>query len=130
MHLTNDVKIWLDTLLAGFEAPEQLWPRFHQAHSHIYQGDERANLYLACLGDQPVGASLLWVAEGIAGVNTAAIVPQYRGKGVYQALFRSRVQQALRMGVPLLATETAISAVVHVAQKFGFRRVYSYRLWY
>src|SRR5262249_40301599 len=55
-------------------------------------------LYLAWLGDEPVGGATLAVAGGVAIVNGSGVLPAFRRRGAQGALIRARLERARALG--------------------------------
>lgn len=121
---------WLELILDGFEVPDEVRASFRQAHAHLMTGDPRAYLYEALIDGERAGAALLWHENGVAGMNTATVRPEYRRRGVHKALFATRMRRGISLGATVLATETGQLAVERVASQWGLRCILSYRLWY
>ncbi len=126
----KEPEAWLELLLDGFDVPEEGRAPFRRAHAHILAGDSRAYLYEAIIDGQRAGAALLWVDNGVAGLNTATVKPEFRRRGVYTALFAARIQQGTNLGLDTFATETAQPAVERVASQWGFSKAVSFRMWF
>jgi GNAT superfamily N-acetyltransferase len=78
-------------------------------------------------GGQYVGYSALALTDagGLqAGSSGTAVRPEYRAQGVATALKARCVRWAQENGVRRLATSSGHPAMVHVNEKFGFRRTY------
>lgn len=67
---------------------------------------EGYELYLAWLGDEPIGAATLCFADGIAFVNGSAVCPPFRRLGVHGALVRARLDRARALGLKLACSNT------------------------
>ena len=62
--------------------------------------------YLAWLGDEPIGAATLCLADGVAFVNGSAVRPAFRGRGAQGALIRARLDRARTLGFTLACSST------------------------
>lgn len=63
-------------------------------------------LYLAWLGDEPIGAATLCLADGVAFVNGSAVRPAFRRRGAQGALIRARLDRARALGFTLACSNT------------------------
>lgn len=63
-------------------------------------------LYLAWLGDEPIGAATLWLADGVAFVNGSAVRPAFRRRGAQGALIRARLNRPRALGLTLACSNT------------------------
>jgi hypothetical protein len=59
-------------------------------------------LYLACLGDQPIGCAVLYLKNSIAHLADAATPEKFRGKGAQTALLRARFKDAVACNADLI----------------------------
>jgi GNAT superfamily N-acetyltransferase len=59
-------------------------------------------------GDLPAGVGVLTVNDGVGHINTAATLPQFRGRGVQGALIAHRIREGLKLGCTAFATETGL----------------------
>lgn len=63
-------------------------------------------LYLAWLGDEPIGGATLAIADGIAFVNGSGVRPAFRRRGAQGALIRARLDRARERGCTLACSNT------------------------
>lgn len=63
-------------------------------------------LYLAWLGDEPVGGATLCVTDGVAFVNGSGVRPAFRRRGAQGALIRARLERARSLGCMLACSNT------------------------
>lgn len=63
-------------------------------------------LYLAWLGDEPIGAATLCLADGVAFVNGSAVRPAFRRRGAQGALIRARLDRARALGLTIACSNT------------------------
>jgi GNAT superfamily N-acetyltransferase len=63
-------------------------------------------LYLAWLGDEPIGGATLSVADGVAFVNGSGVRPAFRRRGAQGALIRARLDRARELGCTLACSTT------------------------
>lgn len=122
-----DPHAWLDLLLDGFEVPENLKEPFQAAHAPLFG---RMIMLEALVDGQRAGAAGLWLEQGIAGMNTASVLPALRRRGVHGALFAARVARGQELGALCFATETGEEPVRLVAGRFGLKQALCYRFWH
>ena len=67
----------------------------------------RGAIFCAYDGTNPVGTGWMEFPEGVqfADIHGGAVLPQYRGQGIYSALFEIRAQEASRRGIEFLAVD-------------------------
>jgi GNAT superfamily N-acetyltransferase len=83
--------------------------------------------FIAALGDAYVGYSALAMADAArtrGNSGGTAVRPEYRGLGLATALKARCVRWAQENGLRTLITSSGNAAMVHVNEKFGFRRTY------
>lgn len=70
---------------------------------------DRTVIFCAYDRDEPIGSGWIEFPPGgdLAEIHGGAVAPEYRGKGIYSALFDVRVQEAIRRGVPYLVVDAA-----------------------
>jgi GNAT superfamily N-acetyltransferase len=109
-------RVFLDTLVAGYDAPPEL-SGFLRAE-HCADGMRR---FVAWQGHQPVAAAAFSMHGNVAVLGGAATVPAARGSGAQAALLRHRLNQAAAAGADA-ATATAApeSASVRNLARIGF----------
>jgi GNAT superfamily N-acetyltransferase len=68
---------------------------------------DRTAIFCAYDGEEPVGSGWIEFPPGgdLAEIHGGAVVSDYRGKGIYSALFDIRVQEARRREVPFLVAD-------------------------
>jgi GNAT superfamily N-acetyltransferase len=63
-------------------------------------------LYLAWLGDEPIGGATLSHADGVAFVNGSGVRPAFRRRGAQGALIRARLDRARALGCAVACSST------------------------
>lgn len=63
-------------------------------------------LYLAWLGDEPIGGATLAVDGEVAFVNGSGVRPAFRRRGAQGALIRARLDRARALGCTLAVSNT------------------------
>ena len=84
--------------------------------------------FIASVADVYAGYSALTVTDktvGQAGSGGTAVRPEYRGVGIATALKARCVRWAQEHGIRRMVTASGNPAMVHVNEKFGFRRTYT-----
>jgi ribosomal protein S18 acetylase RimI-like enzyme len=80
----------------------------------------RITAYLAVLDGQPAGTSMVYFAEGVAGIYYVAVLPESRGQGIGRAVTLASLIKAQELGSTaaiLQATESG----ARVYRKLGFQ---------
>lgn len=87
-------------------------------------------LYLARCDGVPVGAAVLYLAENVGYLASAATVPAWRGKGVQGALLRHRIRDAAAAGVDVVFGQAEyLSASYRNLLRAGIPLLYNQSLW-
>lgn len=110
----------------AFGAAEWATPDFYLPRLH----DPTRMLFLAYVDGQPAATGRLEAPRDhpFAGLNDGAVIPQHRGKGLYQAVVAERAAEAARRGVRYLrvnAWETSRPAL----ERLGFELFATLHQW-
>ena len=82
--------------------------------------------YLAFIDDQVVGAASLGIAAGIACLQGGSVLPDYRRRGVHQALQLARIQAARKYEPAAITMSSLPGSTSQLnAQKLGFEVAYT-----
>ena len=65
--------------------------------------DHRVRLFLAEVDGTPVGGAALFAHGGVGGLESAAVLPAWRGRGIHRALLAARASSARESGLDVLA---------------------------
>jgi GNAT superfamily N-acetyltransferase len=106
---------------------EQIWERkFPWLHHKLCTDFESGAQHFFCAyaGDAPIGCGYI---EYLAGsqfpeLHGGAVLPAYRGRGIYSALYAARIADALARGYELIAVD-ASSMSRPILEAIGFERV-------
>lgn len=81
--------------------------------------------YLALLGDEPIAAAMLCVADRVAFLSGTGVRPAFRRRGAQGALIRARLERAAALGCALAASSTQPgTASRRNMERHGFSVVY------
>lgn len=64
------------------------------------------HVYMSFDGEEPAGAGVLYIDDGVGWIDWGATAPAFRGRRSQSALLRRRILDALDLGCRLLATTT------------------------
>jgi len=79
----------------------------------------KTRLFLASVAGEPAGTASYVVADDVAFLMGAVVLPRFRGRGAYRELVRARLFDAARVGCTLAATHAgALSAPI--LSRMGF----------
>ncbi len=101
------------------------------ANNEVLLGRAGWSFYLAEAEDgEPAGAAVMHCADGVASLTFAAVLPQYRGRGLHQALILRRLEQARASGCTLAVSQAAYaSASARNMERCGLRLAYTRATW-
>jgi len=124
--LPEEREVWARTAARGFAegtSPE----RAHEEFGKIMAEREEAILVLARLEGQPAGTGCLIIDGGVGWLSGDSTLPQYRGRGIQQAIQRHRLQLAREAACDLAVTEAAPGSVSQRnIERVGFRIAYTH----
>lgn len=123
---TTSFAQWYETTLAGFFTD---MPTLGQVCFDVYTTvgfDPQSPFlhYIGYMNDEPVAASTLFLAGGIAGIYDVSTLPSARGKGFGTAITQTALQEAQRLGyryVCLQASEMGYPIYKRIGFKEQFR---------
>jgi GNAT superfamily N-acetyltransferase len=100
----NDGRAWAETLATGYGLPLGLALRFSpESLGADMAPDARTQFFAIRRNGRPVATSLLYLADGLAGIYCVATLPEERGKGlgahVTAEALRTAHRQGYRVGV-------------------------------
>ena len=95
--LPGESEIFFRTVMAGFLESEEI-PEEALALMRPTAHAERHELFLAFLGDEPIGGGALAWSGQIACVNGSGVRPAFRRRGAQGALLRARLNRARELG--------------------------------
>lgn len=97
----DQADIVADIVKTGFELDEALGPVFGvPVHS------ENNRVYIAWDGDTPAAVGTLSLYGDVGHLNTAATLPEFRGRGAQGAIMVRRIQDGIQLGCKGFVTET------------------------
>ena len=93
-------------------------------------GRPNVHVYMSFDGDEPAGAGVLFVKDGVGWLDWGATLPAFRGRRSQSALLRRRIVDALDLGCRMIATTTGEEVPgdpqvsYHNILKMGFEPAY------
>jgi GNAT superfamily N-acetyltransferase len=91
-----------------------------------YDPESPVVTYLAFIDGEPVGRATGTFSEYGVTLFGGAVLPEWRGRGVYKALVHARLREAAERGSPVAVTQAG-SMSRPILEKLGFREVC--RIW-
>lgn len=109
-----------DVVAAHDRANNEPWPPLAQRLEAAF---DSTVIYCAYDGDVPIGSGWVEFPPGseFTEIHGGAVVAEYRGKGIYSALFDARVQEARRRGSRFIVVDAGpMSRPILVQKGFEF----------
>ena len=120
-----EADLWTRTVCQGFAEQIAITPELLETVS-CFVHSLIATCFLALVEGTPAGGAALGTHEGVAIVNGASTLPQYRNRGIQSALLRIRLAYAAEKGCDLAMTNTGPGTVSQRnVERQGFRVAYS-----
>lgn len=95
----EDGQAWTETLAVGYELPLPLASLFSpQALGADPAADARVQFFAVLRDGRPVSTSMLYLADGLAGIYCVATLPEERGKGLGAHATAEALRAARRLG--------------------------------
>lgn len=115
--------VWADTSLRGFFGPE-LTPEIRFLGRLLGEGSH-VRRYLALVAGEPAGAAATVIHNGVAYFGGAAVLPDYRNRGVQAALIARRLTDAKAIADMVTLDAQPGSSSHRNAERMGFRVAYT-----
>ena len=119
-------EIWAQVATLGFADGVPVTPG-QEEFSRLMAAREEAVLVLGWVNGRPAGTGALVIDGGVGWLSGDSTLPQFRRRGVQQAIQRHRLQLAHAAGCDLAVTEAAPGgASQRNMERLGFRIVYTH----
>lgn len=116
---------WADLVGRAFNDGQKPQPNF-AAIMTTYAHYPGAGRFMAWIRDEPVGGGLILMHEGVASIQTGAVLPEFRSRGAQTALLVARLSYAAEQGCELVVARTTPGAnSQRNVERMGFRVVYT-----
>ena len=101
----------------------------HERASYLQFSDRRGGYTLALENNKPVGYSnYRYSKDGkVLYLSGAAVLPEYRGKGIYRSMLSSRLTEARKRGCELAVTQARLGTSEPILRKSGFHEYAAYK---
>jgi GNAT superfamily N-acetyltransferase len=124
--MPEEREAWVRTAARGFSegAPPE---RRHEEFGRIMAEREEAILVLAWADGEPAGTGSLVIDGGVGWLSGDSTLPEYRGRGIQQAVQAHRLRLAYDAGCDLAVSEAAPGGVSQRnMERLGFHVAYTY----
>ena len=121
----DNAKLFIDTVAKGFAEVAPITPALLEVMDGFVHS-EGHHVFLAYVDGTAAGGGSAFTFDGVAGMFGASTLPEFRGRGVQQALLAARLGWAARHGCDLAKGITLPGSVSHRNhERFGFRVFYT-----
>jgi ribosomal protein S18 acetylase RimI-like enzyme len=118
------IEPWVQALETGFGLPRPVANLFSPEFIGIDPSEHAACQFFAIYkGDRPVAISLLYIADGIAGIYCIATLPDERGKGLGAHVTAETLRVAKGLGYAVGILQSSSPAAHSLYERIGFRDV-------
>jgi GNAT superfamily N-acetyltransferase len=122
---TAEANLWTRTVCEGFAEQIPITPELLETVT-CFVYSSLATCFLALVNGTPAGGAALGIHEGVAIVNGASTLPQYRNRGIQTALLQTRLAYAAEKGCDLAMTNTGPGTLSQRnVERQGFRVAHS-----
>lgn len=94
----------------------------------LYPGTRR-EFFLAKIEGSPVGTASFFLHPNSAYLTGGNVLAGFRGKGVYRALIRARLNRLKELSIPLATTHAREKTSAPILEKLGFETVFRYSIY-
>lgn len=116
----KDLKIWCHVAAIGFKITELGEKALLDWFTKDIALQQPLNFYLGWLKGKPIATSLLFLAEGVAGIYFVTTIPEARRQGIGSAITQKPLQEAREMGYRVgILQSTKMGASVSL--RMGFK---------
>jgi len=126
----GDRERWMTANLTGFAADDDDRGAVRSAFSTIDSlvGGPIAG-FVAEADGRPVGAAMVDVSTGVGVVGWVGTVPEYRRRGIGDAVTRAATNAGFALGARLVSLQASPMGLP-LYQKLGYRTVAGYKVWF
>jgi GNAT superfamily N-acetyltransferase len=129
VHDEASIAALAGVLSVSYAVSDEVAAAFASGLTHDLAVVDNRRYYLARLDGEPVGATILVMAAGVAGIHAVGTVAAARGKGVASRLAAAALAEARAAGYRA-ATLQSSEMGFRVYQRLGFRQHCTYRHYY
>lgn len=113
---------WVLAATAGFRVPEAFREPLHRFESGLGTGDHLPwRRFIALQGNEPVGASALFLGAGVAGIYNVATAPEARRRGIGAATTLAALGRARDLGYRVSVLQSS-PAGRGLYERLGYRQ--------
>jgi ribosomal protein S18 acetylase RimI-like enzyme len=123
---SDDLRSWIECLTRSWDSPAEVanWMLGNACFNTSLEHEKRLSLprkmYLGLLDGKPVGASMLFWSDDIAGLQAVGTAHSGRGRGIGGAVVRAALMEARAMGFRYVVVLSTVEGV-GMYKKVGFK---------
>lgn len=124
--MPEEREVWAQVAALNFSSGDYI-ERSHLDYARIMAEREEVVLVLAWMDGEPVGTGSLVIEDGVGWMSADSTLPNFRRRGVQQAIQRHRLELMQEAGCELAVTE-AIPGTISQRnmERLGFQMAYSH----
>jgi hypothetical protein len=106
----NELKHFQELYVTGWKLNPNIAPAL-KAYIAGWNKFPDWRLYIACLGEQPIGCAVLYMKNSIDYLADATTPEEFRGKGAQTALLLSRFKEAKKLGADVIFSRADFASI-------------------
>lgn len=127
----NEIDLFLDLYQDGFELPRLEGNEKEAVLSWLQRAKSSLYLCMAYIDDNPAGAAILHMENGIGLLADSTTLPEFRDKGCHKAMIDHRIARAEKHGCDLLTSFVEFGSLSHLnLERAGLRVAYTKSMWW
>ena len=95
----------------------------------VAQPNRKFEFFMAFVDGKPVGAAGIMRRPKSAYLMGGAVLPEYRGRGIYRALIEARLARLRAENVELVTTQPKESTAAPILEALGFRTLFRFTIY-
>ncbi len=120
---------WVDVTARGWGMTVDARARFQSGIERQLAAAPRIErFYVASRAGVPIATAAMRVADGVAYLSGAVVLPDHRGRGAYRALLSRRVGDLRGLGMDRAANLAVSTTSAPICLRVGFREVCRFRV--
>ena len=121
-HVEVAAKTW------GYNS-EAIQAALNERASYLQFPERRGGYTIALENNKAVGYSnYRYSKDGkVLYLNGAAVLPEFRGKGIYHSMLKTRLQKARKRGCEIAVTQARVGTSKPILRRLGFREYAVYK---
>ncbi|UCE10995.1 MAG: GNAT family N-acetyltransferase [Candidatus Thorarchaeota archaeon] len=128
--VTTDTKFeeWMEVFRGTSGWTEEACSAYQKSCKRLLTDTEYSNVILAEIDDEPVGASLSVLRNGVVGLYSVGTMEKHRGKGIGSLVSLAAIMDGQRKGYEI-ATLCSTEMGMKVYPRLGFKEYFRYKFY-